>query len=123
MKSHLTAALGTVAGFGLGATTVQVLQAQPTPPAYTIAEVEVTDPETYKQYIAVGVPPTEGHFIARGGRTYVVNGAPPTRVAVVQWTSLEKAKAFYESEEYKRVIPIRDNSSVFRAYVVEGVVR
>jgi uncharacterized protein (DUF1330 family) len=123
MKSHLTAALGTVAGFGLGATTVQVLQAQPTPPAYTIAEVEVTDPETYKQYIAVGVPPTDGHFIARGGRTYLINGAPPKRVAVVQWASLEKAKAFYESEEYKRVIPIRDNSSVFRAYVVEGVVR
>jgi uncharacterized protein (DUF1330 family) len=74
---------------------VQVIQAQPTPPAYTIAEVEVTDPETYKQYIAVGVPPTDGHFIARGGRTYLVNGAPPKRVAVVQWSSLEKAKAFY----------------------------
>jgi len=112
-----------VAGFGLGATTVQVIQAQPTPPAYTIAEVEVTDPETYKQYIAVGVPPTDGHFIARGGRTYVVNGPPPKRVAVVQWSSLEKAKAFYESEEYKRVIPIRDKSSVFRAYVIEGVAK
>ena len=120
---NMTAALGMVAGFGLGATTMQVIQAQPTPPAYTIAEVEVTDPETYKQYIAVGVPPTDGHFIARGGRTYVVNGAPPKRVAVVQWSSLEKAKAFYESEEYKRVIPIRDKSSVFRAYVIEGVAK
>ena len=59
MKNHLTATLGMIAGFGLGATTVQVIQAQPTPPAYTIAEVEVTDPETYKQYIAVGVPPPE----------------------------------------------------------------
>jgi uncharacterized protein (DUF1330 family) len=123
MKNHLTAALGMIAGFGLGATTVQVIQAQPTPPAYTIAEVEVTDPETYKQYIAVGVPPTDGHFIARGGRTYLVNGAPPKRVAVVQWSSLEKAKAFYESEEYKRVIAIRDRSSVFRAYVIEGVAK
>ena len=123
MKNHLTAALGMIAGFGLGATTVQVIQAQPTPPAYTIAEVEVTDPETYKQYIAVGVPPTDGHFIARGGRTYLVNGAPPKRVAVVQWSSLEKAKAFYESEEYKRVIAIRDQSSVFRAYVIEGVAK
>jgi hypothetical protein len=56
------------AGFGLGAVTVQVLHARgSTLPAYT-AEVEVTDPETYKQYIAVGVPPRDGHFIARGGR-------------------------------------------------------
>jgi uncharacterized protein (DUF1330 family) len=123
MKTSYTAALAMVAGFGLGAVTVQVLHAQATPPAYTVAEVEVTDPETYKQYIAVGVPPTDGRFIARGGRTYVVNGAPPKRVAIVQWESLERAKAFYESEEYKRVIPIRDKSSNFRAYVIEGVAK
>ena len=72
MKNYLTGALTMVAGFGLGATTVQVIQAQPTPPEPdTIAEVEVTDPETYKQYIAVGVPPADGHFIARGGRTLI----------------------------------------------------
>ena len=76
---------------------------------------------TYQQYIAVGVPPAAGRFIARGGQTYVVNGAPPKRIAIIQWESLETAKAFYESEEYKRVIPIRDKSSNFRAFVIEGV--
>ena len=121
MKTSYTVALAMVAGFGLGALAVQVLHAQATPPAYTIAEVEVTDPAMYQQYIAVGVPPTAGRFIARGGKTYVVNGAPPKRIAVIQWESLEKAKAFYESEEYKRVIPIRDKSSNFRAFVIEGV--
>ena len=121
MKTSYTVALAMVAGFGLGALAVQVLHAQATPPAYTIAEVEVTDPAMYQQYIAVGVPPTDGRFIARGGKTYVVNGAPPKRIAVIQWESLEKAKAFYESEEYKRVIPIRDKSSNFRAFVIEGV--
>ena len=123
MKTHFTVALAMSARFGLGAVTVQVLHAQATPPAYTVAEVEVTDPETYKQYIAVGVPPTDGHFIARGGNMYVVNGAPPKRIAIIQWQSLEKAKAFYESEAYKRVIPIRDKSSNFRAYVIEGVAK
>jgi uncharacterized protein (DUF1330 family) len=123
MKTYYTVALAIAAGFGLGALTLQVLHAQAKPPAYTVAEVEVIDPETYKQYIAVGVPPTDGRFIARGGNTYVVNGAPPKRVAIVQWQSLEKAKAFYESEEYKRVIPIRDKSSNFRAYVIEGVTK
>ena len=121
MKTSYTVALAMVAGFGLGALAVQVLHAQATPPAYTIAEVEVTDPAMYQQYIAVGVPPTAGRFIARGGKTYVINGAPPKRIAVIQWESLEKAKAFYESEEYKRVIPIRDKSSNFRAFVIEGV--
>jgi uncharacterized protein (DUF1330 family) len=66
---------------------------------------------------------SDGRFIARGGRTYVVNGAPPKRVATIQWESFERAKAFYESNEYKRVIPIRDKSSNFRAYVIEGVAK
>ena len=123
MKTNHKVAVGAVAGFGRGVFAVQVLHAQARPPAYTVAEVEVTDPETYKQYIAVGVPPTDGHFIARGGSIYVVNGAPPKRIAIVQWQSLEKAKAFYESEAYKRVIPIRDKSSIFRAYVIEGVAK
>ena len=123
MKTNHKVAVGVVAGFGLGVFAVQVLHAQARPPAYTVAEVEVTDPETYKQYIAVGVPPTDGHFIARGGSIYVVNGAPPKRIAIVQWQSLEKAKAFYKSEAYKRVIPIRDKSSIFRAYVIEGVAK
>ena len=120
MKTIYAAAFAMVAGFGL-ALAVQGLHAKAGLPAYTIAEVEVTDPATYQQYIAVGVPPTDGRFIARGGQTYVVNGAPPKRIAVIQWESLEKAKAFYESEEYKRVIPIRDKSSNFRAFVIEGV--
>ena len=123
MKTNHKVAVGVVAGFGFGVFAVQVLHAQARPPAYTVAEVEVTDPETYKQYIAVGVPPTDGHFIARGGSIYVVNGAPPKRIAIVQWQSLEKAKTFYESEAYKRVIPIRDKSSIFRAYVIEGVAK
>jgi uncharacterized protein (DUF1330 family) len=123
MKIPYTAVLAVIAGFGLGAVAVQVLHAQATPPAYTVAEVEVTDPETYRQYIVVGVPPTDGRFIARGGRIYVVNGAPPKRVAIIQWESFERAKAFYESDEYKRVIPIRDKSSTFRAYVIEGVAK
>ena len=54
MKTNHKVAVGAVAGFGLGVFAVQVLHAQARPPAYTVAEVEVTDPETYKQYIAVG---------------------------------------------------------------------
>jgi uncharacterized protein (DUF1330 family) len=94
MKTRYTASLAMLVGFGLGAVAAQYLH-----------------------------PPSDGRFIARGGRTYVVNGEPPKRVAIVQWQSFEKAKAFYESAEYKAVIPIRDKSSKFRAYVIEGVAK
>jgi uncharacterized protein (DUF1330 family) len=59
-------------------------------------------------------------FIVRGGRTFVVNGAPPKRIAVIRWDSYEKAQAFFDSETYRQLISLRDKSSNFRAFVIEG---
>jgi len=112
-----------LAGFALGALAVGDLRAQPKPPAYTIAEIEVTDQASYQEYMkgtSVQVPAAGGRFIVRGGRTFVVNGAPPRRIVVIQWESFEKAQAFFDSDAYKQLIPIRDKSSNFRAFVIEG---
>jgi uncharacterized protein (DUF1330 family) len=125
MKTHYTATLAMFAGFGLGAIAVQGLHAQAKPPAYTIAEIEVTDAAGYQKYIegtTPAVPAAGGRFLARGGKTFVVNGAPPKgRIVVIQWESYEKAQAFFDSEAYKKFIPIRDTSSNLRAFVIEGV--
>ena len=124
MKTHYTVCLAMLVGFGLGGLAVKVLHAQARPPAYTIAEVEVTDPAGYQKYMegtTPAVPAAGGRFIVRGGKTFVVNGAPPKRIAVIQWDSYEKALAFHNSEAYKQLIPIRDKSSNFRAFVIEGV--
>jgi len=124
MKIHYTTALAMLAGFGLGAVAVHGLHAQARPPAYTIAEIEVTDPAGYQKYMegtTTGIPAAGGRFIVRGGKSFVLNGAPPKRIAVIQWESLEKAQAFFDSEAYKQLIPIRDKSSNFRAFVIEGV--
>jgi uncharacterized protein (DUF1330 family) len=50
-----------------------------------------------------------------------VTGAPPKRITLVQFESYEKAQAFFNSDAYKQLVPIRDKSSNFRAFVVEGV--
>lgn len=124
MSKSLTAVLGVLAGFAFGAAVVQGVHAQAKPPAYTIAEIEVTDPATFQKYgeaTRSGIPAAGGRFIVRGGKTFVLNGAPPKQVVVIQWESLEKARAYFESEAYKQLIPIRDKSSNFRAFVIEGV--
>ena len=103
MRTHYAMSLAMLAGFGLGILADQVLHAQARPPAYTIAEIEVTDPAGYQKYIegtTNAVPAGGGRFIVPGGRTFVVNGAPPKRIAVIQWESYEKAKAFFDSEAY-----------------------
>jgi uncharacterized protein (DUF1330 family) len=93
-------------------------------PAYTIAEIEVTDPATFQKYAeATGksVPAAGGRVIVRGGKTFVVNGSPPRQVVVIQWDSLDAARTFFESEGYKQLVPIRDRGSNFRAFTIEGV--
>ena len=126
MKTRYIAALALVSGFGLGAVSVQTLHAQAKPPAYTIAEIEVKNPAEYQKYIdgtGLAVPAAGGRFLVRGGRTFVINGSPPKRIALIEWPSFEKGRAYHESEAYRKFIPIRDSSSDFRGFVIEGMAR
>jgi uncharacterized protein (DUF1330 family) len=125
MKKSSEVIVTVLVGFALGAAVFQGVQAQAKPPAYTIAEVEVTDPATFQKYAdgtRVGITAAGGRFIVRGGKTFVINGVPPKQIVVIQWDSLDKAQAYFESEAYKQLVPIRDRSSNFRAFVIEGLV-
>ena len=124
MGKSFAVVLAVLAGFACGAAVVQGVHAQAKPPAYTIAEIDVTDPAAFQKYgeeTRTGIPAAGGRFIVRGGKTFVINGAPPKQIVVIQWESLEKAQAYFESEAYKQVVPIRDKSSNFRAFVIEGL--
>jgi uncharacterized protein (DUF1330 family) len=125
MMTRWTLLLAMLVGFACGVVAVQAAAtAQGKAAAYTVAEVEVTDPATFRKYAeATGgsIPSSGGRFIARGGKTFVVNGAPPKQIILIQWDSLEAAQAFFESDSYKQLIPIRDKASNFRAFVIEGV--
>src|ERR1700730_4555388 len=79
MKTHHAVALAIVSAIA-GAGLVQTLHAQGKPKAYTIAELDVTDAAKFKPYVdgtAVIVPQAGGRFIALGGKTFVIGGAPP----------------------------------------------
>jgi uncharacterized protein (DUF1330 family) len=91
---------------------------------YMIAQVDVHDPEAYKEY-AAKVPPTlvefEGKFLVRGGRIEPVEGdAPPQRTVVLEFPSLEHARGWYESDAYQALIPLRHAAAVTRSFFVEG---
>ena len=125
MKTHQGALL-LATGMVLGALTSGVLRAQNPPPAFTIAEIQVTDPEAFKEYASAagtGVPAAGGRFIVNSGKSFVINGDPPKSIAVIQWDSLDQARAFYESADYKKLVPVRDKSSKLRAFTIEGAAR
>ena len=124
MKIGHAVAFATLVGAAFGGLAIQALHAQAKPPAYLVAEIDVTDADLYKQYLDKGGPlyaQFAGRFIARGGKVDVFAGEPPKRAIVAIFDSMEKAQAFRDSPAYNELIPLRDKASKFRAYIVEGL--
>jgi uncharacterized protein (DUF1330 family) len=126
MKKYIALALATLAGAALGAAAIQGLHAQAKPPAFNIAEITITNDEAYtKEYvppILKSIQDSGGKFIVRGGKIASVVGAPPApRITVIQFESLDKAQAWFNSPAYKAAQAIGDKYATFRAYQVEGV--
>ncbi len=95
-------------------------------PAYVIAQVEVTDPEKFAKYGAQ-VPATiaqyGGRYLVRGGETQAIEGdwAPP-RVVVLEFPSMDQLKKWYDSDEYKPLIALRQQSAKTHLSFVEGFI-
>ncbi len=123
MTMNYQLAMALLVGIGLGAGGVATLHAQAKPPAYLVAEVEVTDAPTYQRYAAAVNPIIAKHggkFIVRGGKTLSVAGEPPKRVAIATFESMDQGAAFEADPDYKALVPMRDKSARYRAYIVEG---
>jgi uncharacterized protein (DUF1330 family) len=126
MRDRFRVTLAMFAGVALGGAAVQGLHAQTKPPAYVILEIEATDEQVYqKEYVPAArttITQSGGRFIVQGGKSQSLVGAPPSRrFAVIAWENAEKAQAWYASEAYQKLIPIRDRTSKFRAFIIEGV--
>lgn len=93
-------------------------------PAYIIARVQVTDWEHYREYTKATPAAIErfgGRFVVRGGETITLEGPQETgRVIIIEFPSLDKAKAFYHSEEYSRAKKLREGAATAQFLAIEG---
>jgi uncharacterized protein (DUF1330 family) len=93
--------------------------------AYVIAYVDVKDPVRYKNYRDMVLPTITaygGRFVARGGQVDVLEGTwRPTRLVIVEFPSVERAKAWWGSPEYAEARALRQATSVGSLIVIEGV--
>ena len=95
-------------------------------PAYVIAQVEVTDPETFARYgaqVPATLEPYGGRYLVRGGATQAIEGdwAPP-RLVVLEFPTMDQAKKWYDSEAYKPLIALRQQSAKTNLSFVEGYI-
>lgn len=93
--------------------------------ALLISTIEITDPSGYEEYRKLVAPLLAkfgGRFLVRGGAIHHLEGNwHPKRVVVVEFESVEKAKAFSDSPEYAAAKAIRHRTSDSSVIVVEGV--
>ena len=90
---------------------------------YWIAHVDVSDPEGYKQYVALNAKAFakyKAKFLVRGGTSVTKSGATRARHVVLEFDSYETALACYESPEYREAAAVRDKYSKADVVVVEG---
>jgi len=93
--------------------------------AYIIADVTVTDPATMEEYRKL-VPATlakyGGRFVVRGGAHQALEGDwKPNRLVVLEFPSLEQAKRWYESEEYREPKAMRLRAGRTNLVMVDGL--
>jgi len=94
-------------------------------PAYILVDCEVTDPvryETYKGLAPGAIARFGGRYLVRGGETVKLEGDwMPNRVVVLEFPTLEAARAFYDSPEYRAARAARAGAANMNMIAVTGV--
>ena len=93
--------------------------------AYIIVDIEVTDPDGYKEYAKLA-PATVtlygGRYIARGGPNETLEGDwHAKRLVILEFPKIEKAKAWLNSPEYAPIRELRYKNAKSNMVLVEGV--
>ena len=96
-------------------------------PAYVIVQVHVHDPAVYERYKALApesIARYGGRYIARGGQTEALEGQwDPCRVVILEFDSVDRARTWLDSPEYREARALRHAAAHTQMIVVEGLPR
>ena len=95
------------------------------PKGYWIAHVDVTDPEGYKEYVALNAKA----FSKYGARFLIATDSPEVlegdrtvkRIVFIEFESPRRAREFYHSKDYQDVIDYRFKSAKAHLYILDGL--
>jgi uncharacterized protein (DUF1330 family) len=114
-------------GFASRRMSIQTLHAQAKPPVYVVIDInEVTDAEANKANTdrPVSATPTVmqgGRYLTRTDKITALDGTPPKRMIIIAFDSAEKAKAWNDSADQKKVNDVRAKATKSRSFIVEGM--
>jgi uncharacterized protein (DUF1330 family) len=93
--------------------------------AYVIVDIDIHDPalyEEYKKYTPGSIAEFGGKFLVRGGEAHTLEGEwKPSRIVVLEFPSVEKAKEWWDSPTYRKARDIRQRAAKTDMIIVQGV--
>ena len=94
-------------------------------PAYFLVDIrEIKDAAKMDQYRSRVVQTVEkfgGRYLVRGGSFEVVEGTyQPVRLAMLEFPSMDQARKWYDSEEYRALKQIRLAATVSNGFFMTG---
>ncbi len=93
--------------------------------AYLVGDIiGVRDPDSFGEYrekVGATIEQYGGQFRVVGGTVNVLEGDWQPTLVVVEFESAERARAWYDSEEYRPLKALRHRSADVRLIIVEGV--
>ena len=93
--------------------------------AYVIAQMQVHDVETYRQYarkVGTTVEPFGGRLIVASDTADVLEGLQPfPRTVIGEFPTMEAARAWYESPAYEAIRELRRASTQGTVFLVDGL--
>ena len=93
--------------------------------AYMVAQVlSVTDPVGFREYgarVTATVERYGGRFLVRRGDIQALEGDWGARMVIIEFESVARAREWYESEEYRPLIELRQRTADTMLSIVEGV--
>jgi uncharacterized protein (DUF1330 family) len=93
------------------------------PKGYWLPQIDVSNPEGYKAYMAATPPAHEkyhGVALVRGGKSEVMEGRVRSRAVIREFTDYATALACYRSDDYQRARRLRLAHSACDFIIVEG---
>ncbi|MFN3936735.1 MAG: DUF1330 domain-containing protein [Gemmobacter sp.] len=93
------------------------------PKGYWVVHVDVHDPQAYEKYRTANAVPLAKYgarFLVRGGAQEVREGHARGRSVVIEFDSVETARACYDSPEYQAAKALRAPVSEADLVIVAG---
>jgi len=93
-------------------------------PAYIIADIDLREPERYREYVEkvpALIAKHGGRYRVRGGEAEVLEGTwTPSRLVVLEFPSREAALAMYNDPDYLPFRTLRQSISRSNLVIVDG---